>query len=77
MTYKEAKTAATYKADLLQVNHVIVKVAHKHNVYTEKQYPNGYLELVKPTEKPIEVKKKAEEIENPIELRTTKVKKQE
>lgn len=48
MDLKKAQIEANKLATLTGVNHVIVKVGNYHNVYTEKQYPQGYLELVKP-----------------------------
>lgn len=48
MELKKAQVEAIRLANLTGVNHVIVKVGNYHNVYTEKEYPQGYLELVKP-----------------------------
>ena len=48
MDYKRAITEATRLANLTGVNHVIAKSGNVHGVYTEKEYPSGYLELIKP-----------------------------
>ena len=48
MDLKRATTEANRLANLTGVNHVIVKNGNFHGVYTEKEYPSGYLELVKP-----------------------------
>ena len=45
---RKARTNAIKLANLTGVNHVIVKIGNYYNVYTEKEYPNDYLELVKP-----------------------------
>jgi hypothetical protein len=48
MDLKQARTEASIQANSRKVNHVIVQVAHGFSVYTEKQYPKGYYELVEP-----------------------------
>ncbi len=48
MNYKNAKTEAITMANLTGANHVIVKIDSIYNVYSEKQYPIGYLELIEP-----------------------------
>ena len=58
MNYKEAKTEANFKANLTRVNHVIVNIDSIYNVYSEKEYPKGYLELVKPVAKEVKIKAK-------------------
>lgn len=50
MDLKQARTEASIQANSRKVNHVIVQVAHGFSVYTEKQYPKGYYELVKSEE---------------------------
>lgn len=49
MNYQNAKTEAIRRANLQKVNQVIVKINHLHFVYTQKQYPSGYLEMIEPT----------------------------
>jgi len=48
MDLKRALTEAARLANLTGVNHVVVKSGNVHGVYTEREYPSGYLELVKP-----------------------------
>lgn len=48
MDLKQARTEASIQANSRKVNHVIVQVANGFNVYTEKQYPKGYYELIEP-----------------------------
>jgi hypothetical protein len=48
MDLKRALIEASKLANLTGVNHVVVKSGNVHGVYTEKEYPSGYLELVKP-----------------------------
>ena len=64
MNYKEAKTEANTQANLTGVNHVIVNIDSFYNVYTEKEYPKGYLELVKPVERVTEIETSTE-VEKP------------
>lgn len=48
MDLKKAEIEASKLANITGVNHVIVLIGNTHSVYTEKQYPSGYLTLVKP-----------------------------
>lgn len=48
MNYREAKTKAQMQANIWDANYVIGKNEKGHFVYSEKQYPAGYLELVEP-----------------------------
>lgn len=50
---RKAKANATRLANISGVNHVIVKIGNYYNVYTEKQYPNDFLELVEPEKKEV------------------------
>ena len=45
---RKARTNAIKLANLTGVNHVIVKIGNYYNVYTEKEYPKDYIELIKP-----------------------------
>ena len=55
---RKARTNAIKLANMTGVNHVIVKIGNYYNVYTEKQYPNEYFELIKPELKPVEKERK-------------------
>lgn len=48
MDLKKAMIEAAKLANLTGVNHVVVNIDKFYNVYIEKEYPKGYLELVKP-----------------------------
>lgn len=48
MDLKKAELEASKLANLTGVNHVIVGVGNSFSVYSEKEYPSGYLTLVKP-----------------------------
>lgn len=73
---RRAKATANKLANLTGVNHVIVKIGNNYSVYSEKEYPNGYLELVEPernvTKEAIEPEK--EEVK-PIKKRVNAVSK--
>lgn len=57
---RKALVKASKLANLTGVNHVVVKTGNYYNVYSEKEYPENYFELVKP-----EPKEEIEKVEEP------------